>query len=74
MNRLMIRPPFDTASKTAISENPPENRTESGIANGEKAPLGPDLAKIIMAWPQLAKHIHAAFLRSGGFYENATAD
>jgi hypothetical protein len=62
----MIRPPFDSASKTAISENPPEKRTDSGTVDCEEVPLDPDLAKIIIAWPQLSKDIRAAVPHIGG--------
>ena len=45
--------------KTPIPE---VQRTESGTVDGEKAHIGPDLAKVIEAWPQLPDAIRSAIL------------
>jgi hypothetical protein len=47
------------APKTPISETV---RTESGTIDGEKAPLDPDLAKIVAAWPGLPPAVRSAVL------------
>jgi hypothetical protein len=46
-------------SKTQIAA---QSGTESGTPNGEKAPLDPDLAKIIAAWPELPSPVRSAVL------------
>ena len=47
------------APKTPIPEN---QRTESGIPNGENTPPDPDLAKIVAAWPQLPEAVRSMVL------------
>jgi len=56
------RTPIDSASKTPISQNPPEKRTESGTVESENTPSDPDLALIQDRWPKLPEHIRAAVL------------
>jgi hypothetical protein len=55
-----IQTPPTGDSKTPISGNPSEKRTESGTPKGENPPLDPDLALIQDRWPKLSEHIKAA--------------
>ena len=65
---MSLKPPYPecaserrllTPPKTPIPEN---ERAGSGAPDGEKAPVDPDLAKVMAAWPKLPEHIKAAVL------------
>jgi hypothetical protein len=58
--RIQTPPAGD--SKTPISGNPPEKRTESGTLESQKPPSDPDLALIQDRWPKLLEHIKQAVL------------
>jgi hypothetical protein len=57
-----FRTPPEITSKTPISLNPTEKRTESGTVESQNAPCDPELALIQDRWPKLPEHIRAAVL------------
>jgi hypothetical protein len=59
-----FRTPPENGSKTPISGNPPEKRTESGTVESQNAPSDPELALIVRRWPDLPAEIRDTILRA----------
>ncbi len=51
-----------TSENTGKTGVPQESGAESGASSGDSAPIDPDLAAVVSAWPTLPYAIRAAVL------------
>jgi hypothetical protein len=66
MDRVGLEPTALALSKTPIPAQGTRNGTQDGTPKGENAPIDPDLARLIEAWPKLDADTRAAILRTAG--------